>query len=435
MSLRFYRTPGAERPWRPPVMDEDCRRYRRRTKRSNKWIPPRLAFEEVIRNNTESPCSLNDFMDYLVYVEQDAEPLQFFLWYCGYVQSWTALSPEERALAPRWDPDRGRKLTAKERRAKNSSKVSNILELLDEESNYNNDVGKHSRNASATTNFSLPKATPTKENEKEAEETISGPASTSFQPFRPDITAVVNHYISPNAPRRLNLTKDDRTAVLTAAASTTHPSALLPAFEKAEALLRGKLHPNFIRHSISNTNSAATNILRLLGLILVVIGIALDIAFILSSISQYYRLLSTPFLFSGLAILVAALDGVSLSLHLSRRRHVRPWEVPDLETGTGANKQHRRAATAETVSGAVDPLRKPTLQTLGPENVFANEEWVTTYQSRWLWRRVFERSIVSKNKHLRILQDGVVASAALWAGLTTIGLGIGSIFIPAYNLF
>lgn len=54
MSLRFYKTPGAERPWRPPVMDEDCRRYRRRTRRSNKWIPPRLAFEEIIRNNTAS---------------------------------------------------------------------------------------------------------------------------------------------------------------------------------------------------------------------------------------------------------------------------------------------------------------------------------------------------------------------------------------------
>ncbi|OHW91507.1 regulator of g-protein RGS [Colletotrichum incanum] len=431
MSLKFYKTPSAGRPWRPPVMEEDCRRYRRRAKRTNKWIPPRLAFEEIIRNNTASPCSLNDFMDYLVYVEQDAEPLQFFLWYCGYVHSWTtALTPEQRALAPRWDPDRGRKLSPRERRAKNSSKVSNILEMLDEENDHHsNKAGSgHRRDASSATNFSHPRMTvieeeegeeKKKKKEDEVKETTSLQAPAASQPFRVDITAITNHYITPNAPRRLNLTKDDRNAVLAATSTTTHPSALLLAFEKAEALLRGKLHPDFIRYSMANANRAATRLLRLLGLLLLVLGLGLDVALILSSFSRYYRLLSTPLLFAGLAILVAALDGVSLSLHLSRRRHIRPWEVPDLEAGTGA----------------VDLLRKPSLQTLGPENVFSGEEWVAAYERRRLWRRVFERSSVSLNRDLRILQDGVVAGAVLWAALATVGLGVGSIFIPSYNMF
>ncbi|KAK7453762.1 hypothetical protein Landi51_03702 [Colletotrichum acutatum] len=473
MSLRFYQTPGPERPWRPPVMDEDCRRYRRRAKRTDKWIPPQLAFEEVIRNNTESPCSLNDFVDYLVYVEQDAEPLQFFLWYCGYVHSWTTLAPEQRALAPRWDPDRGRKLTSKERRAKNSSKVSNILEMLDEDSSYAQAKvgGNHTRNMSSATNFSHPRATGLRDGEKEEVEEgtvpqespsfittyttrirltlTSPPAPVSSQPFRADIDAITKHYIHADAPRRLNLTKDDRTAVLKATSSTTHPSALLPAFEKAEALLRGKLHPDFIRHSMANANRAATHLLRLLGLTLLTLGLDLDVALILSSFSRYYRLLSTPLLFFGLAILVAALDGVSLSLHLARRRHVRPWEVPDLEAGRGGNGAgmmyknkkervpHRRAATSESVAGAVDPLRKSALSTFGAENYlsFKSEEWVSAYERRWLWRRVFERSRASRNKHLRILQDGVVAGAVLWASLATIGVGVGSVFIPSYHLF
>ncbi|GJC85781.1 hypothetical protein ColLi_08619 [Colletotrichum liriopes] len=444
MSLKFYNTPSAGRPWRPPVMEEDCRRYRRRAKRANKWIPPRLAFEEIIRNNTASPCSLNDFMDYLVYVEQDAEPLQFFLWYCGYVHSWTtALTPEQRALAPRWDPDRGRKLSPRERRAKNSSKVSNILEMLDEESDHrvNKAGGGHKRDASLATNFSHPRTTVIEEKEgeeekkDEAKETTSLQAPAASQPFRAEIAAITNHYITPNAPRRLNLTKDDRNAVLAATSATTHPSALLPAFEKAEALLRGKLHPDFIRHSMANANRAATRLLRLLGLVLLVLGLGLDAALILSSFSRYYRLLSTPLLFAGLAILVAALDGVSVSLHLSRRRHIRPWEVPDLEAGTGADKRRRRAATSETVAGAVDLLRKPSLQTLGPANVFSGEEWVAAYERRRLWRRVFERSTVSRNRHLRILQDGVVAGAVLWAALATVGVGVGSVFIPSYNMF
>ncbi|EXF81126.1 hypothetical protein CFIO01_07217 [Colletotrichum fioriniae PJ7] len=399
------------------------------------------------------PCSLNDFVDYLVYVEQDAEPLQFFLWYCGYVHSWTTLAPEQRALAPRWDPDRGRKLTSKERRAKNSSKVSNILEMLDEDSSYAQAKagGNHTRNTSSATNFSHPRATGLRDGEKEEVEEGTVPqAPASSQPFRADIDAITKHYIHADAPRRLNLTKDDRTAVLKATSSTTHPSALLPAFEKAEALLRGKLHPDFIRHSMANANRAATHLLRLLGLVLLTLGLGLDVALILSSFSRYYRLLSTPVIFFGLAILVAALDGVSLSLHLARRRHVRPWEVPDLEAGRGGgngagmmykNKKervpHRRAATSESVTGAVDPLRKPALSTLGAENYssFRGEEWVSAYESRWLWRRVFERSRASRNKHLRILQDGVVAGAVLWASLATIGVGVGSVFIPSYHLF
>ncbi|CCF45914.1 hypothetical protein CH063_14840, partial [Colletotrichum higginsianum] len=323
MSLKFYKTPGAGRPWRPPVMEEDCRSYRRRAKRTNKWIPPRLGFEEVIRNKTESPCSLNDFMDYLVYVEQDAEPLQFFLWYCGYVHEWTtALTPEQRALAPRWDPDRGRKLSPRERRARNASKVSNILEMLDEESDHhqvNKAGGGHRRDVSSAARSSPSRATVVDEEkmleskedgglQERALTSLSPPAPAASQPFRADIDAVTSHYITPNAPRRLNLTKDDRNAVLAAASATTHPSALLPAFEKAEALLRGKLHPDFIRHSMANANRAATHLLRLLGLVLLVLGLGLDAALILSSFSRYYRLLSTPLLFLGLAVFVAALD-------------------------------------------------------------------------------------------------------------------------------
>lgn len=108
-------------------------------------------------------------MDYLVYVEQHAEPLQFFLWFCGYVQSWTELTAQERALVPRWDPARAEeaqmlqkhirqqhelqekqaaadfhresstrkkrgpkvRMLGRERRARNASKVSNILDILD----------------------------------------------------------------------------------------------------------------------------------------------------------------------------------------------------------------------------------------------------------------------------------------------------------------
>ncbi|KAK2039990.1 hypothetical protein LZ31DRAFT_56365 [Colletotrichum somersetense] len=444
MSLKFYTTPTAGRPWRPPVMEEDCRRYRHRARRTDKWIPPQLALEEIVRNNTASPCSLNDFMDFLVYVEQDAEPLQFFLWYCGYIHSWTTeLTPEQRALAPRWDLDRGRTLAPGERRANNSSKVSSILEMLDEESDRRvSKAGssRHKRNASVVTKLPHPTMAVIKEEkDEEGREAADFQAVPASQPFRADIDAITNHYIALDGPRRLNLTKDDRNAVLAATATTTHPSALLLAFEKSEAVLRGKLHPDFIRYSMANANRATTRLLRLVGCLLLFLGLALDAVLVLSPFSRYYRLTSTPLIFAGLAILVAAIDGVSLSLYLARRRQIRPWEVPeDLEAGTGgtaAEKHHRRKATPESVAGAVDPLRKQSLQTLGPANVFSGEEWVAAYERRRLWRLLFERKSGCRNQDLRLLQHGVVAGAVLWATLTTVGLGVGSIFIPSHDMF
>lgn len=44
-------------------------------------------------------------MDYLVYIEHNAENLQFFLWYRDYERRFNALPEMERALSPEWVPD------------------------------------------------------------------------------------------------------------------------------------------------------------------------------------------------------------------------------------------------------------------------------------------------------------------------------------------
>lgn len=51
------------------------------------------------------PCSLNDFMDYLAYVEINAENLQFYLWYKDYVRRFEALPESEKALSPEFVPE------------------------------------------------------------------------------------------------------------------------------------------------------------------------------------------------------------------------------------------------------------------------------------------------------------------------------------------
>jgi hypothetical protein len=44
-------------------------------------------------------------MDYLVYVEHNAENLQFYLWFKEYERRFANLSENEKALSPEWDPN------------------------------------------------------------------------------------------------------------------------------------------------------------------------------------------------------------------------------------------------------------------------------------------------------------------------------------------
>ena len=75
-------------------------------------------------------------MDYLFYVERNAEPLQFFLWYWDYVQRWSTLLPRQKALSPPWDPEKAAepasrfiRYSHKRARSQKMSKVIAIMEM------------------------------------------------------------------------------------------------------------------------------------------------------------------------------------------------------------------------------------------------------------------------------------------------------------------
>ena len=69
-------------------------------------------------------------MDYLVYIEHNAENLQFFLWYKDYCQRFEALSEREKSLSPPFYPEaveapdlsRGRELEKETHRKDKKSK-------------------------------------------------------------------------------------------------------------------------------------------------------------------------------------------------------------------------------------------------------------------------------------------------------------------------
>lgn len=51
------------------------------------------------------PVTTREFMDFLVYIEHDAENLQFYLWYKDYVKRFFQLPESEQALAPEFTPE------------------------------------------------------------------------------------------------------------------------------------------------------------------------------------------------------------------------------------------------------------------------------------------------------------------------------------------
>ena len=70
-------------------------------------------------------------MDYLVYVEHNAENLQFYLWYKDYVKRFEALSDSEKALSPEWTPTGDAPNLVKDSDKKNSAKRFTIAAMME----------------------------------------------------------------------------------------------------------------------------------------------------------------------------------------------------------------------------------------------------------------------------------------------------------------
>lgn len=218
-------------------------------------------------------------MDYLVEVGHGAECLQFFLWYCGYVERWCKLPREQRNLSPMWrhnhhsdDDDtkqQQRKQHARTRSfPENMERFSRIFTILEKKpkDDGSSDTAR-ATGKTTSTNFSRPRILSPgiivekkeEQDEKKDEPSDNKPcpsppssSQTPTQPFRDEIFRVVHQYIFAGGERQLRLTPQDRTACIRAVEQTTHPSALLPAFAAAEAMLRGRCHPAFVWWSASN---------------------------------------------------------------------------------------------------------------------------------------------------------------------------------------
>jgi len=87
-------------------------------------IPDALSFDRIISGGTcpvscpsarpppgqssnlrSQPVSVREFMDFLRYIEYDAENLQFYLWYRDYCKRFSELPESEQVLAKEWTPE------------------------------------------------------------------------------------------------------------------------------------------------------------------------------------------------------------------------------------------------------------------------------------------------------------------------------------------
>lgn len=279
------------------------------------------------------------------------------------------------------------------------------------------------------------------------------------QPFREEMTQVVRHYIAKGAPRQLDIVPVDRKSCRKASQHTTHPSALLPAFVYADAILRGRHHPRFVRWSQSNANQTRVDLLYVLGAALVAAGSALDVVLILARFSPLLRTACFLLWWPGLSVCFAAAKRMCILLHLRQCRQLRPWEqdyhldetkpaggveVNDDEDDLDSDPAKARnppggrqdGAVSQAKSGAAagHPLRKPTLQTFGPANRPAAEHWTQPYRSRSVLARAVTGTVPLQNQTLQLRQDRTVLLAVLWAGLLAAAMTVGSIFIPGRRI-
>jgi len=363
-------------------------------------------------------------MDFLVYIEHDAENLQFYLWYRDYVKRWSELPEREQALAPIWTSEQAQQARnealAEKSKKVNNTEVAQVFKGTDFET-------KPRKIADAPNPFSTPPRTPSNEGRDSmapstvgwtedgstlgsgmahhqkktanAFEEVGAQQPFTIQPYREEISRIISIYLAEGSVRYLNLSDKERAALLKALSITTHPSAFKDVVATIEYTLRHQAHPNFIRWTICNGNPPRQTFARGLGIGGIVAGIVFGIVITLSNANRGWRALAFLAFFIGIATLFAAWKGMCVVLHGMHHRHLRPWEL---------------FASDDTASTEYD-LKKESFDSLGSSNSFEDEPWVAKYDKRNVIRKIFDREVWIQEPALRSIQDTIFIQALITA--------------------
>lgn len=370
-------------------------------------------------------------MDFLQYIEHDAENLQFYLWYRDYVKRFFALSEHEQRLAPEWTAEQAqaeKQATEKDRMPKKmNEEAAEILRGTDfdapprlgqQEGGHNPfntpprtpnngpNPGYDRESMAPSTvgwsdNSSTIKSGATNHTKKSAQafEEVDAMQPFTIQPFREEISRIIAIYIAEGGSRMLNLSAKERSVVLKALAVTTHPSAFREVASTVEWTLRHQAHPNFIRWTICNGNPPRQMFARGLGIGGIIAAIVYAIVITLSDVSRGWRTFAFLGFFIGISTLFAAWKGMCVVLHGMHHRHLRPWELfgeADDATSTYENK-------------------KGSFDSLGSSNSYEDEPWIAKYDKRNVIRKIFDREVWIQEPALRQIQDTIFVQALITA--------------------
>lgn len=431
-------------------------------------------------------------MDFLVYEDLNAELLQFFIWYCDYIERWSELSPQQKSLSPQWEParQRGQKGPAAQTHKRDGSdrlnQILNIMEVVNARKHPNWSLGGRSDTrvdsgapSKSSSTMSVPAAAAqtaapyvTKQ-DAQRETHIALPLNSNpideqptdeRQPFRDEVNMIIKQYITDKAPRRLKISDEDLAACQKAASLTTHPSALLRAFTAAEDLLKSECYPRFVHNSQRNANKSRLVFVRAVAFTVIMIGFLASQVLVLSSLSQFYRVLSIILWWPGFTTLIAAIQGLCLILQLRSLRQLRPWEqeqlLEDDDADDNAHELHSAAEVTTHISSdndkrrskqpthgvAIrvtsrlsssrndDPLRKPSMQTFGPANKYRRRAFVKAYKAKPIVRKIWDDAVRTRNRNIKMLQDRTLFLSICWGGAISSVLTVVSLFIPVMKV-
>ncbi|KAI1140667.1 hypothetical protein F5Y05DRAFT_410515 [Hypoxylon sp. FL0543] len=404
-------------------------------------IPDALTFDKIMSGGTCPPCTIRDFMNYLIYIEHAAENLQFFLWYRDYVKRFNEASASNTQLSPEWtqaleDETAARIQKDAVEKMKKQPRAAAIFKGTDFEKGAAEVV------VTISDPFSTPPETP---GDKDAPSFLSGSRISdcraqahdafsaagailpfTIQPFRAEINRVISTYIMDDSPRQLNLSDRERKAVVQALAYTTHPSALRSVVRSVENMLRRQAHPNFIRWSICNGNPARVSFAKGLGIGIIACATIGAFILTLSRAGRGWRALFAIGWVVGIATLIAAYKGMCVVLHGLHHRHVRPWELFDCPSPSPTESELEEQGRGS---------KGNSFDSFGSSNSYEDEPWVVRYERRGIVRKIFDREVWIQEPALRQIQDVIFVQSMLAAVLGAGVLTAVFVAVPAGKFF
>ncbi|KAI9809369.1 MAG: hypothetical protein M1827_006881 [Pycnora praestabilis] len=448
MSILFYRRPDYIQRSSGPLNQSECQLYVERSKKSRSAIPNELSFENIITNKALPPCQLADFMDYLVYVEHDAENLQFYLWLEDYAKRFNEAAKMDQCLSPEWkkednDAPLSPTFAPNNRESRNQLGMPKDLESPFGDKPPHVTVTSDTDSFTASTIFS-PRSTADANSEANANAGLKWQPFT-IQPFRSEIDRIIAHYLAPGSPRELNLSHRDRSAVLHALQHTTHPSAFANVRTIIDASLRGQSHTNFVRWSICNGNKPRVLAVQYSSGLTVGLGFLIAILLTLSDAARWWRIFAAIQWFPGLAGLIAAYQGLCVIMHHSHSRALHPWEEPEdhsslyppdddevtLHSSANANDD-----TYSMSKGSNAGNKRPrSLDSFGTSNSFSDASWVEKYKRKPILRKIFDRNVWVRDPQLRWMQDRIVLKSNIFAAIITVVLTVVFVALPKGNFY